>query len=162
MLLDVGFLAKQPVLIGLIVVGTLLLKSITAGCATIIMGLPLRTVLLVGISLCQVGEFSFVLSKTGMEYGLLGKNTYQLFLSVSILTMAVTPFVMNLMPSVAGAILKLRLPPWLATGFFPVAEGENIAGKKYYQDHLIIIGFGLNGQNVARASRIGRHSLLYY
>ena len=154
MLLDLGFLFKQPLLIGLIVLGTLLLKTITAGCATIIMGLPIRTVLLVGISLCQVGEFSFVLSKTGMEYGLLGKSTYQLFLAVSILTMALTPLLMNIIPSVAEATLRLRLPEWLKTGFFPVPEGKNLSNKKHYQDHLIIIGFGLNGQNLARASKI--------
>ena len=90
MLLDISFLFKQPVLIIAIVFGTLFLKGVTAGLATLIMGLPLRTILLVGMSLCQVGEFSFVLSKAGMEYGLLGKDTYQLFLAVSILTMTVT------------------------------------------------------------------------
>jgi CPA2 family monovalent cation:H+ antiporter-2 len=155
MLLDLSFLFKQPVLIISIVLGTLFLKTVTAGLATLIMGLPLRTILLVGISLCQVGEFSFVLSKAGVEYGLLGKDTYQLFLAVSILTMAVTPLIMNLMPSVAEATLRLRLPEWLETGFFPVAEGKNISKKKIrFKDHLIIIGFGLNGKNVARASKI--------
>ena len=153
MLLDLDFVFKQPLFIGLIVLGTLLLKAMTGGLATLIMGLPLRTVLLVGISLCQVGEFSFVLSKAGMEYGLLGKNTYQLFLAVSIMTMTVTPLIMNLMPSLAEATLRLRLPEWLKTGFFPVPEGENIT-KKHFKDHLIIVGFGLNGKNVARASRI--------
>lgn len=59
---------------------------------------PVRTVMFVGMSLSQVGEFSFVLTKTGIEYGLLTQNTYQLFFAVSVLTMAATPFVMNLMP----------------------------------------------------------------
>ena len=154
MLLDVSFLFKQPVFIALSALGTLTLKTITAGCAAALMGSPLRIVILVGMALSQVGEFSFVLSKTGIEYGLLSENTYQLFLAVSILTMAATPFVMNLMPHVAEGVSRIPLPQKLHSGLFPMSKSEKTDEKVHLKDHLIIIGFGLNGQNVARASKI--------
>jgi len=151
MLLDVGFLFQQPGTIVLIALGVLVLKSIIAGFATVLLGFPLRTSILVGLALGQVGEFSFILSKTGVEHGLLAGNIYQMFLAFSVLTMTATPFIITLAPRLADIILRLPLPKRLKSGLYPV-QTIKVAGKK---DHLIIIGFGVNGRNVARAARIG-------
>ncbi|UCF84106.1 MAG: cation:proton antiporter [Desulfobacteraceae bacterium] len=148
MLLDVGFLFKQPGTIALITLGVLVLKSIIASIATVLLGFPLRTSILVGLALGQVGEFSFILSKTGVEHGLLAGNIYQMFLAFSVLTMAATPFIIALAPRLADSILLLPLPKRLLSGFYPVSEIKAL-GKK---DHLIIVGFGVNGRNVARAA----------
>lgn len=151
MLLDVGFLFQQPGLIALIALGVLALKTIIAGFATILLGFPLRTTILVGFALSQVGEFSFILSKTGVEHGLLTGNIYQMFLSVSVLTMAATPFIMALAPRTADFVLRLPMPRRLKMGLYPV-QGIKGAVK---QDHLIIVGFGVNGRNLAGAARAG-------
>jgi len=150
MLLDVGFLFRQPGTIALIALGILVLKSIIACFAAVLLGFPFRTSILVGLALSQVGEFSFILSKTGVEHGLLAGNIYQMFLAFSVLTMAATPFIIILAPRVADIILRLPLPKRLISGFYPVSEIK-VKGKK---DHLIIIGFGVNGRNVARAARL--------
>ncbi len=47
---------------------------------------------MVGFSLAQIGEFSFILAQSGLSYELIDQNSYQVFLAVSILTMAVAPF----------------------------------------------------------------------
>ncbi|MCH8069070.1 MAG: cation:proton antiporter [Candidatus Marinimicrobia bacterium] len=150
MLLDVGFLFQQPGTILLITLGVLVLKSIIACFATILLGFPLRTSILVGLALSQVGEFSFILSRTGVEHGLLAGNTYQMFLAFSVLSMAATPFIIALAPRAADIILRWPLPKRLISGFYPVSEIK-VKSKK---DHLIIIGFGVNGRNVARAARL--------
>jgi monovalent cation:H+ antiporter-2, CPA2 family len=150
MLLDVGFLFQQPGTIVLITLGVLVLKSIIACFATVLLGFHFRTSILVGLALSQVGEFSFILSRTGVEHGLLAGNIYQMFLSVSILSMAATPFVIILAPRAADVILRLPLPKKLISGFYPVSE-TTVTSKK---DHLVIIGFGVNGRNVARAARL--------
>jgi len=150
MLLDVGFLFQQPGTIVLTALGILVLKSIIACFATVLLGLPLRTSILVGLALSQVGEFSFILSRTGVEHGLLAGNIYQIFLAFSVLSMAATPFIITLAPRAADIILRLPLPKRLISGFSSVSE-INVEGKK---DHLIIIGFGVNGKNVARAARL--------
>ncbi|MBW1708650.1 MAG: cation:proton antiporter [Deltaproteobacteria bacterium] len=150
MLLDVGFLFQQPGFIGLLALCVLALKSIIAGFVTILLGFPLRIAILVGFALSQVGEFSFILSKTGIEYNLFTGNTYQLFLSVSILTMAATPFMIALAPRMADLVLGLPLPKRLKSGLYP---GQEIK-KEVKKDHLIIIGFGVNGTNVARSAKV--------
>jgi len=150
MLLDVGFLFQHPGLIVLIALGVLALKTILAGFATTLLGFPIRTAVLVGLALSQVGEFSFILSKTGIEYGLLAGDIYQMFLAVSVLTMALTPMIIAFAPRTADFVLQLPMPGRLRTGFSPVQEVK-LAGKK---DHLVIIGFGFNGRNLARAATV--------
>jgi CPA2 family monovalent cation:H+ antiporter-2 len=73
-----------------------------------------------------------------------------MFLAFSLLSMAATPFIIKLAPRAADIILRLPLPKRLISGLYPVAEIK-VKGKK---DHLIIIGFGVNGRNVARAARL--------
>ena len=150
MLLDIGFVFRQPGTIVVTVLGILVLKSISACFTAVLLGLPLRTSILVGLALSQVGEFSFILSRSGVEYNLISGNIYQMFLSVSVITMALTPFIITLAPRMADIALKLPLPKKLIFGFFPVSE-KRVEGKK---NHLIIIGFGINGRNVARAARL--------
>ncbi len=150
MMLDVGFLFQQPGFIVLIALSVLVLKAIIAGFVTILLGFPLRTGILVGLALGQIGEFSFILSRAGVEHGLLAGNIYQMFLAVSILSMAMTPFIITLAPRIADIILRLPLPKRLISGFYPVTETKAVDRK----DHLIIIGFGVNGRNIARAARV--------
>ena len=153
MLLDVGFLFRQPGTIALITLGVLVLKSIIACFVTVLLGFPLRTSILVGLALSQVGEFSFILSRTGVEHGLLAGDNYQMFLAFSVLSMAATPFIITLAPRAADIILRLPLPKRLISGFYPVSEmtEKKVKSKR---NHLIIIGFGINGRNVARAARL--------
>jgi len=150
MLLDLDFLFQQPGLILLIALCFLALKAVIACFVAFLLGFPLRTAILVGLALCQVGEFSFILSRTGVEHGLLAGDAYQFFLTVSVLTMAVTPFIIALAPRIAEIVLRLPLPGILTSGRYPV----QVADRAHKQDHLIIIGFGVNGRNVARAARI--------
>ena len=153
MLLDLGFFVHHPGLILLLVLGVMVLKAIIAGGATALLGYPLRTTMLVGLALCQVGEFSFILSRVGTAHGLLPGNIYQIFLAVSVLTMAMTPFIINLSPALADIILKMPLPERLKSGLYPV--GIKPADERLHpEDHLIIIGYGVNGRNVARAARV--------
>jgi len=151
MLLDVGFLFQEPMRIAIIALGVLALKTVIAGFVTVLLGFPLRTAILVGLALSQVGEFSFILSKTGVEYGLLTGNIYQMFLSISVLSMAATPFIIALAPRSADFVLRLPIPRRLKSGLYPV-QGIKRTRK---QDHLVIIGFGINGRNLAQAARVG-------
>ncbi|MBW1894943.1 MAG: cation:proton antiporter [Deltaproteobacteria bacterium] len=150
MLLDVGFLFQRPVLIALSVLCVLVLKSIIAGSVAITLGFPLRTGILVGLALGQIGEFSFILSRAGVEHGLLAGNIYQVFLAVSILSMAATPFIMTLAPRLADVALRLPFPKKLISGLAPV----NKMGVSERKDHLIVIGFGVTGRHLAQAARM--------
>ena len=149
MLLDFHVLFQKPLLIAGLTIGVLVAKSIIAGGVTSILGYPLRTAILAGLTLSQVGEFAFILSKSGLEHGLLSDSNYKLFLAVSVVTMAATPFIISAAPHVAGGILRLPLPRRLVSGLRPIASMQDVEQT----NHVIIIGFGVNGRNVAKAAR---------
>jgi CPA2 family monovalent cation:H+ antiporter-2 len=148
--LDTGFLINNIVIILIASVGVLILKALIASSAAVLLGFPLRSGILAGLSICQVGEFSFILSRTGLKHGLLADH-YQLFLAVAVLTMAATPFIISLAPRFADLILQIPLPVKLRTGLWP---GPETKSHKKMKQHLVIIGFGLNGRNVARAAKM--------
>lgn len=148
MLLNVGFLLKEPVLIIAVTIGVLLVKGLMSSIAIAITGLSLRVTLLTGLALSQIGEFSFILSQVGTRYGLLSGSSQQLFLDVTILSMALTPLVIAIAPRIADMALLLPVPDKLKTGWYPAQATI----EKALSDHLIIIGFGLNGRNLARAA----------
>jgi len=148
MLLDVVFLLENLPSVVTIILIILALKTIIAGFATVLLGFPLRTALLVGLTLAQVGEFSFILARSGVSQGFLAGDSYQLFLAVSVLTMAITPFIISAAPTLANSVMRLPIPSRLKSGLYPL-EREKKASKN---DHLVIIGFGVNGRNLSRAA----------
>ena len=149
MMLNISFLWQQLGIILALVVLALLLKIVIGAVIPLILGFPLRVGILVGFALSQIGEFSFILSRVGLENGLLSGDINQRFLAVTILSMASTPFMLLLAPHAANAVQRLPLPQWMRTGIKPPAEERPVE----LEDHLVIIGFGINGRNVARAAR---------
>lgn len=151
MMLDVSFLVSQIGLVLAISAGLILFKGSIASLAVLILRYPIRTALLTGLALFQVGEFAFILSKVGIEYGLLSESMNQLFLAVSITSMVLTPFVFMFSHRIVSAFMKTKV--------------GNVIDKKLSQEpppvdmlpgdlsgHLIIIGYGLNGSHLARAA----------
>ena len=153
MLLDSVLFIENLFLILAITTGVIILKLFAACTAVYLLGLPLRVALLTGLALSQVGEFSFILSKVGLEYNLLTENTYGIILAVSVLTMGATPFIIQSAPRISALVLRLPLPERVKAGFAPVASNPKDQAKKKLDSHLVIVGYGLNGSNVARAAR---------
>lgn len=152
MLLDFGFLLQHLPVILLFSLLTFLLKGLVATVAARMLQYPLRVSLLVGFSLFQVGEFAFILSKTGISSGLLSQETYQYFLSVSLLTMAVTPFVIGSYRRLADAVAAPFTSQEEPMPFNHQAQ-ETHGDIPDLNDHIVIIGYGINGRNVARAAK---------
>ncbi|MGH8015726.1 MAG: cation:proton antiporter, partial [Candidatus Zixiibacteriota bacterium] len=152
MLLDVSLFATQPVVILGAALVLILVKFLVAGLVALILGMSSRTAVIVGLGLCQVGEFSFILMREGMEFNLLDQNTYQIFLALSILTMGVTPFAINLSPKVADKMSRWPVLRRFRAGSYTTLTGLREEAKAL-NDHLVIIGFGVNGRNIGRAAK---------
>lgn len=154
MLLDLTFFLNNVYVITILLIIVFFVKSIIASIAVAVLKYPPRTVLLTGLSLFQVGEFAFILSKVGIEYGLLTAETNQYFLSVSIISMLLTPLVImssenivyGMIHSKLGNLLRLR-----ATDIDIKQED-----KEDLNNHLIIIGYGVNGSNLAKAAQFSK------
>jgi monovalent cation:H+ antiporter-2, CPA2 family len=153
MLLDLNFVIHHPLTIILIASIIIVLKILCAGLATLALGLPIRTAILVGIALCQIGEFSFVLAKTGIIYHLATDYEYQLFLAASLLTIALSPLLMNYADSIADLVSLLPLPNRLKIGYKAKNQHQN---QLNLQNHIIIVGFGVSGRNLARSSKAAK------
>jgi len=155
MLLDTSVVLAQPHVVlgtGLVV---LVLKAVIAGGVALALGMSTRSAVLVGLALSQVGEFSFILSQVGLSHQLLDANSYQIFLALAILTMAVTPFVINVSPRLAEFMSALPILNRFRVGSYrQLVEADKPLPA--LEDHLIIIGFGLNGRNIARAARAAK------
>jgi monovalent cation:H+ antiporter-2, CPA2 family len=158
MLLDARFVVQHfpaiVLLTGAVVIG----KALLAAPAAVIFGLPLRVGILSGCALAQVGEFSFVLARSGLRHGVLSPEVYQVFLAVSVLTIATTPFSFKYGPSIAAAIERLPLPAVIRLGWrnFP---DRDLHGHAPLEGHVIVVGFGTNGAMVAD---VAEHSGIPY
>jgi CPA2 family monovalent cation:H+ antiporter-2 len=146
MLLDVGFFEQYLLPILLVLVVILLLKTFTGLVSVLLLGHPFRISLLTGLYLAQIGEFSFVLATAGRTAGLLSSHHFQLFLSASILTMVLTPFLIQASHGISNWVSSRKLLERLDR-MRRRAEREGIPSRR--EDHTIVIGFGLIGRTLA-------------
>ncbi len=150
MMLDLGFFLENAVIILSMVVFVFITKALIASVAVAVLKYPPRTVILTGLALFQIGEFSFILSKVGVKANLLSFETNQYFLSVSIITMFLTPFVIQYADKIATKLLSL---------FFGKKQKHTLSKlaadnkeMSMLKNHLVIIGYGINGTNLVRVA----------
>ncbi|MDP1836784.1 MAG: cation:proton antiporter [Chlamydiales bacterium] len=149
MLFDAGFLMQHPFTTLFVTVLVIAVKLLVAGGVISAMGYPLRNALLTGIGLAQVGEFAFILSTNGIAYGLMSPDDYQLFLAVSLVTMALTPLMIAMGPEIVNKVTALKLPERLKLG-----KGRpESPPEERFKNHVVIIGYGVCGRNLAWAAR---------
>lgn len=150
MLLNIGFVIENLPLIIVLTVAVILLKSVIAGAVAAILGLSFRVMVLVGLMLSQIGEFSFILAAVGVEYNIISDSFFQLILSVTIMTMSLTPFFKDRAHQISNYLEKiLPVPDRVLSGTYSLPQPRETPPE----DHLIIVGFGVNGKNMARAAQ---------
>ncbi|HBG91874.1 MAG: hypothetical protein A2X54_08120 [Nitrospirae bacterium GWF2_44_13] len=147
MLMDIGYMSDNCLTIASAVALIFGLKIITGIISALSIGSPLRTSIHAGLGIAQIGEFSFVLAVAGKASGIITGEFYQVFLSSSVVTMIMTPFILRSAPSISGWITARHLLKRIAS-LKRVSEGEGFPRRRH--GHVIIIGFGLNGRNLAK------------
>ncbi len=150
MLLDVNFVYNNYQLVFLSVFLVIVLKAIIAGGTGFMLGHTFRGTVLVGFALSQVGEFSFILAKIGLNNSVINDYYYQLFLAVAVITMSLSPFLMKISLPLANTFLKLPLPKVVINGLFPLKEIE----LPDFQNHLVIIGKDNSALQLSKISKI--------
>jgi CPA2 family monovalent cation:H+ antiporter-2 len=138
MLLDVGFVVANLPLVVLVVVGVLLVKTMTTATGLLLLGHRAGLALTVGLILAQVGEFSFVLEGIGHDAGLSpfgqGPAGEQSFVAATVLLMLATPFLTR-----TGLALGGRVPVRTTRAApDPLLEAE----PPPVEDHVIVAGYG--------------------
>lgn len=148
LMINVQYFIYNILFIILFAILVLFVKFIATFMTGRILKLPVRTIVPISLLLSQIGEFSFVLAGEGMKYGLLNNELFTLFLAVSIITMSSTPFLSKTAPQIVDLLKKIPR-------FQIDDELTSINHEEHYEeeleDHIVIVGFGVNGKNVARA-----------
>jgi CPA2 family monovalent cation:H+ antiporter-2 len=139
MLFDPRAVLAEPLLVATLLGLILVCKTLAGGGAVLALGYGPRLGLVVGLSLAQIGEFSFVLLRQGLAGGLITPLMYQAFLAAAIVTMVATPFL-----SEASHALGQHVSPGPPRRAVAAAAAEN---------HVVVIGFGHMGETVARVLR---------
>lgn len=112
----------------------------------------IRIAAMVGLGLAQVGEFSFILAKIGLAQNLLTDLDYQRFLAAAILSMIATPFLIKVAPRIGYALQAILSS---SSRLEPQVEDQPPACHEL-RDHVVIVGYGMNGRNLARVlHRVG-------
>jgi CPA2 family monovalent cation:H+ antiporter-2 len=145
MLLDLGFVYDHPWLVIATVLLVIVLKTIIAGFTAFSLGHTFFGTVVIGLSLAQVGEFSFILARLGLTNDIITPSHYQLFLAVAITSMALSPMLIQVSKPLANLILKLSLPPFLVNGLFPLKQVEIPELKS----HIVLIGKDSRAINLA-------------
>ncbi|MGE4158108.1 MAG: cation:proton antiporter, partial [Planctomycetota bacterium] len=136
MLLDWGSALSQSGVVAVIVVGILLIKVVATLVAVLAVSYPLKTALSAALALAQIGEFSFVLITLGHAQGLIGGLEYQTAIAASVVSMLLTPVWMGLAPRLTSL---MGAAPW-----------KRSATDEGMKNHVVIAGYGLNGQHLCR------------
>ncbi|MCE9636751.1 MAG: cation:proton antiporter [Planctomycetes bacterium] len=139
MLVNVGDWFHAPVLTFGLAAAVVVVKGLIVWGVARMFHLSWRVAVLAGISLSQVGEFSFVLALTGRDLLLLDAGAYQVFLSVTVLSMVATP-------------LLLQAAPWIISRGRPAPKHTHVAPTPR-SGHVIVVGYGVAGRNVVSVLR---------
>ncbi len=110
MLLDPSMALQHPMKV-LIAVGAIFVgKGIIVGVSTRLFGYYNMAPWIVGLGLSHIGEFSFVLARSGFSSGALGKSTYDLALTCTIVTIILAPPVSSLALPLGRTWQRFRKP----------------------------------------------------
>ena len=156
MLLDPSALvADLPALVLLLVVA-LAGKSVVSAVAGRLLGMPVRSAILLGATVAQVGEFSFLIAEQALQLGILDARAYNLILGTAVLSIVAAPLF------VQGAhrlVLRLEharavVPAAPVAGAAPSTRGElAAAGEDDARVAVVVLGAGRVGRVVIRAVR---------
>jgi monovalent cation:H+ antiporter-2, CPA2 family len=134
LLLDVNFLIANPGKIFLSLIVIILIKSLIIYLLLKLFKVTHSLSLKAGIGLSQIGEFAFMLLNIAVPAGVIDEKFSQLILSVSVVSMLITPLLIGL-------------------AFF-VGRQSALKGsiKDVFEEQkqVIIAGYGINGINLSR------------
>jgi CPA2 family monovalent cation:H+ antiporter-2 len=147
MLLDPAYLIGSPLAVLAAVAFVVASKGLVLGGLTRVFGYGGITPWLVGFGLAQIGEFSFLIARAGVSSGALTQDQYGMALTLTLVTMVISPSVMQWGRFLHAGWIRLY-PPEVTLETFDLREGM--------ADHVVVVGYGRSGRAAASVmSRVG-------
>lgn len=140
--LDVLYAQIHWVISGLIIL--FVVKFVIIYLSAMLFKADKTSALTTGFKLSQMGEFGFVIAALAANHKLLTPDQTSLFMSIGILSMAATPWLISHSQRLASYLSSEPLP-------------ENADEQQSYaelEDHVLIFGYGRVGQSVSRLLKV--------
>ena len=142
MLIDPGVLVENvgPIvgLVSFVMIG----KALVIMPIVVMFGYSLKTAVLTGCGINQIGEFSFVLALVGLENDLIEQSTYLLLLGTTAITLVLTPLSFRLaLPFADWLGRRPKLVRFL--GRFETAQKQ---AEVEISGHVVVAGYGRVGR----------------
>jgi CPA2 family monovalent cation:H+ antiporter-2 len=154
MLFDPAVIWDQPFrLLGVLLI-ILLGKTVAAVLLVLFFRYSLQTALTVGVSLAQIGEFSFILASLGVALGLMPAEGQSLVVAAAILSIALNTFMFSLIEPVHQAMLKhFAWARRMESRFDPLAEVPMSTDLALLSNQVVLVGYGRVGRTIAASLR---------
>jgi len=152
MLFDPHVLLREPLAVVAVTAIIMIGKTLAAMGLVLLLRYPLNTALIVGASLAQIGEFSFILANLGVELKLLPEEGRSLILAGAILSIALNPAVFAaLNPLQRWLRARSEIARQLERRADPLAELPTSVDAALLTGHVAIVGYGRVGRRIAEA-----------
>ena len=151
MLFDPTFVVRQPLLVAAVVALIVVRKWLVSSGIVLALGYPIRTALIVGAGLAQIGEFSFVLSGVDRQLGILPAEAHDLIIAAAIITITLNSLLFRSIEPIAERLRDLRVVRAFddrRAGALAHLERER---AEKMQRHAVVAGHGRVGSLVTRA-----------
>ena len=114
MMIDPRVLVDYAGPIAIITVATVVGKFLSTGLGALLSGQPLKTSVQAGLSLSQIGEFSFIIATLGVSLKVTSDFLYPIAVAVSAITTFTTPYLIKSSGSISEFIERNLPKSWIA------------------------------------------------
>ena len=106
LLMDPASLWEHRVAILIVTLVTVIGKSSATAVGAILSGQSLKTSIQAGLSMAQIGEFSFIIASLGLSLGVIGESLYPIAVGVAVLTTFLTPYLIRASESIDARVQR--------------------------------------------------------
>lgn len=134
MMVSPSQIAENVAPIAVIALVVLVGMPLFSGLGALLGGQSLKTAVKCGLSLSQVGEFSFIIASLGVSLGVMDGFLYPVIVSVSVVTTLTTPFYIKHSEGVYRLLVRLLPQPLLDRLEYrkPSSDDRGASGKREY------------------------------
>ncbi|MDD5102042.1 MAG: NAD-binding protein, partial [Endomicrobiaceae bacterium] len=122
----------------------LILKPVVATVFVYLLKNPIKKAVSVGISLGQIGEFSFILASLGMTLGILPEEANSTIIFVAIVSITLNTVIYRFVDQITHWLLKLGI----ANKTYTIDDEIEQLTKELR--HVIVVGYGPVGKSVTK------------
>jgi monovalent cation:H+ antiporter-2, CPA2 family len=154
MLFDPSVIWTQPIKLLVVVLIIMVGKTLAAVALVLLFRYPLNTALTVGVSLAQIGEFSFILAGLGVALGMLPIEGQSLVLAGALISIAANAALFSTIEPIQQWVrTRSALARRLEQRPDPLAELPMSTDQALLTGQVVLIGYGRVGKRIGESLR---------